>query len=54
MSPYESGSPSAWRQRLAGAAEFVRRPAAGEYEVDDSGFDPDFSNIIVMPAALAL
>jgi 1-acyl-sn-glycerol-3-phosphate acyltransferase len=54
MSPHESGTPSAWGQRLAGAAEFVRRRAAGEYEVDDSGFDPDFNSSIVMPAALAL
>jgi 1-acyl-sn-glycerol-3-phosphate acyltransferase len=49
-----SGTPDAWRQRLAGAAEFVRRRSAGEFEVDESGFDPDFARSVVMPAALAL
>ena len=43
-----------WRHRLADAAEFIRRRAAGEYEVDESGFDPDFTSSVVMPAALAL
>jgi 1-acyl-sn-glycerol-3-phosphate acyltransferase len=54
VSPHESPAPGAWRHRLAEAAEFVRRRAAGEYEVDESGFDPDFNASIVMPAALAL
>jgi len=54
VSPHEPRARGAWRQRLAVAAEFVRRRAAGEYEVDESGFDPDFNNSIVMPAALAL
>jgi 1-acyl-sn-glycerol-3-phosphate acyltransferase len=54
VSPHEPETPGAWRQRLAAAAEFVRRRAAGEYEVDETGFDPDFSNSIAMPAALAL
>ncbi len=48
------GMPDAWRQRLAAAAEFARRRSAGEYEVDESGFDPDFVRSVVMPAALAL
>jgi 1-acyl-sn-glycerol-3-phosphate acyltransferase len=43
-----------WRQRLAGAAEFARRRLAGDYEVDDSGFDPDLNSAVLMPAALAL
>ncbi len=31
-------------RRLAGAAEFIRRRAAGEYEVDpESGFDPELN-----------
>jgi 1-acyl-sn-glycerol-3-phosphate acyltransferase len=49
-----SGTPDGWRQRLAGAAEFVRRRSTGEYEVDESGFDPDLTRSVVMPAALAL
>ncbi len=43
-----------WRQRLAGAAEFTRRRLAGEYEVDQFGFDPDLNSAVLMPAALAL
>lgn len=43
-----------WRQRLAGAAEFARRRFAGEYEVDEYGFDPDLNSAVLMPAALAL
>jgi 1-acyl-sn-glycerol-3-phosphate acyltransferase len=42
-------------RRLAGAAEFVRRRAAGEYEVDpESGFDPELNRAVLMPAARAL
>jgi 1-acyl-sn-glycerol-3-phosphate acyltransferase len=43
-----------WRQRVAAAAEFVRRRAAGEYEVDESGFDPDFHDSVIMPLARTL
>jgi 1-acyl-sn-glycerol-3-phosphate acyltransferase len=44
----------AWRQRLAGAAEFARRRLAGDYELDAFGFDPDLNSAVLMPAALAL
>jgi 1-acyl-sn-glycerol-3-phosphate acyltransferase len=44
-----------WMRRLADAAEFVRRRAAGEYEVDpESGFDPELNRAVLMPAARAL
>lgn len=43
-----------WRQRVAAVAEFVRRRAAGEYEVDESGFDPDFHASVIMPLARTL
>ncbi|HEY2639525.1 MAG TPA: lysophospholipid acyltransferase family protein [Streptosporangiaceae bacterium] len=43
-----------WRQRLAGVAEFARRRLAGDYEVDEFGFDPDLNSAVLMPAALAL
>ncbi len=43
-----------WRQRLAGVAEFARLRLAGEYEVDEFGFDPDLNSALLMPAALAL
>jgi 1-acyl-sn-glycerol-3-phosphate acyltransferase len=47
------GSPG-WRRRLSGAAEFARRRLAGEFEVDQFGFDPDLNSALLMPAALAL
>jgi 1-acyl-sn-glycerol-3-phosphate acyltransferase len=43
-----------WRQRVAGVADFVRRRAAGDYEVDESGFDPDFHASVVMPVTRAV
>jgi 1-acyl-sn-glycerol-3-phosphate acyltransferase len=44
-----------WMRRLASAAEFVRRRAAGEYSVDpDTGFDPELNHSVLMPAARAL
>jgi len=43
-----------WRQRVAGVADFVRRRAAGDYEVDESGFDPDFHASVVMPVSRAV
>jgi 1-acyl-sn-glycerol-3-phosphate acyltransferase len=51
--PWSVPSPG-WRQRLAGAAEFARRRLAGEYQVDEFGFDPDLNAAVLMPAALAL
>ena len=43
-----------WRQRVAGVADFVRRRAAGDYEVDESGFDPDFHASVLMPVSRAV
>jgi 1-acyl-sn-glycerol-3-phosphate acyltransferase len=43
-----------WRARAARAAEFARRRLAGEYEVDQFGFDPELNSAVLMPAALAL
>jgi 1-acyl-sn-glycerol-3-phosphate acyltransferase len=43
-----------WRQRLAHTAEFARRRLAGDFEVDQFGFDPDLNTSVLMPAALAL
>ena len=48
-----SGSPG-WRVRAARAAEFARRRLAGEFEVDQFGFDPELNSAVLMPAALAL
>lgn len=38
-----------WRQRIDGAVDFVRRRMAGDYEVDDSGFDPELNAAVLMP-----
>jgi 1-acyl-sn-glycerol-3-phosphate acyltransferase len=46
--------PPSWRHRLAGLAEFARRRLAGDYEVDQFGFDPELNSTVLMPAALAL
>jgi 1-acyl-sn-glycerol-3-phosphate acyltransferase len=55
MSAQEPPESSPWMRRLADAAEFVRRRAAGEYEVDpESGFDPELNRAVLMPAARAL
>jgi 1-acyl-sn-glycerol-3-phosphate acyltransferase len=48
-----AGSPG-WRVRAARAAEFARRRLAGEFEVDQFGFDPELNSAVLMPAALAL
>jgi 1-acyl-sn-glycerol-3-phosphate acyltransferase len=38
-----------WRQRIGGAVDFVRRRMTGDYEVDESGFDPDLNTTVLMP-----
>jgi 1-acyl-sn-glycerol-3-phosphate acyltransferase len=38
-----------WRQRIGGAVDFVRRRVAGDYEVDESGFDPQLTTAVLMP-----
>ena len=43
-----------WRQRIAALADFVRRRADGDYEVDESGFDPDFHASVIMPLSRAV
>jgi 1-acyl-sn-glycerol-3-phosphate acyltransferase len=43
-----------WPRRLAAAAGFARRRLAGEYDVDQFGFDPDLNSAVLMPAALTL
>jgi 1-acyl-sn-glycerol-3-phosphate acyltransferase len=55
MSDPQPPMSSPWMRRLASAAEFVRRRAAGEFEVDEeTGFDPDLNRQVLMPAARAL
>jgi 1-acyl-sn-glycerol-3-phosphate acyltransferase len=54
MSQPHADHPDAWRQRVASVADFVRRRAAGDYEVDESGFDPDLHASVIMPLSRAL
>ena len=54
MSPDLAGLPGGWQQRLAEAAEFVRRRSSGEFEVDETGFDPELTASVIMPLALGL
>ncbi len=41
-------------QAVRGVLEFVRRRLTGDYEVDDYGFDRDFTEQVVMPLARPL
>ena len=44
-----------WISRLAGAAEFVRRRVAGDFDVDqETGFDPELNDAVLMPVARGL
>ncbi len=36
-------------QRVAGAADFLRRRLAGDYSVDEFGFDPQYNDAVVLP-----
>lgn len=36
-------------QRIAGAADFLRRRLAGDYTVDEFGFDPQYNDAVVLP-----
>ena len=50
----EADQADRWRQRVAGIADFVRRRAEGDYEVDEYGFDPDFHASVIMPLSRVL
>lgn len=36
-------------QRIAGAADFLRRRITGDYTVDEFGFDPQYNEAVIMP-----
>jgi 1-acyl-sn-glycerol-3-phosphate acyltransferase len=38
-----------WRQKVDDAVDFVRRRMAGDYEVDESGYDPELMTTVLMP-----
>ncbi|MGD0375998.1 MAG: lysophospholipid acyltransferase family protein [Streptosporangiaceae bacterium] len=54
MSGAGSDQSDGWRELLAKAAGFVRRRVTGDYQVDESGFDPAFNASVLMPLAGAL
>ena len=38
-----------WQQQLAGSLAFLRRRITGEYEIDDFGYDADFTEHVWLP-----
>jgi 1-acyl-sn-glycerol-3-phosphate acyltransferase len=54
VSDSELPSRGSWRHRLADLAEFARQRLAGEYEIDEFGFDPALNAAVLMPAVLVL
>jgi len=38
-----------WKRSLAGGIAFLRRRITGDYDVDDFGYDPDFTDNVLMP-----
>ena len=50
----QAGQQDRWRQWAAGAAEFARQRLAGEFQTDDSGFDPHFLAHVILPLTRAL
>ena len=48
----DSHTPSAeprWQRQLAGSLAFLRRRITGDYEIDDFGYDPDFTEHVWLP-----
>jgi 1-acyl-sn-glycerol-3-phosphate acyltransferase len=47
--------PSAsWERKAAAGLAFLRRRITGEYDIDEFGFDPDFTSSAMLPAARQL
>ncbi|HLX46922.1 MAG TPA: lysophospholipid acyltransferase family protein [Streptosporangiaceae bacterium] len=51
---YGGGQARPLRERVAEVAEFVQRRLAGEYMIDEFGFDPDLNASVLMPIARVL
>jgi 1-acyl-sn-glycerol-3-phosphate acyltransferase len=49
LRPQVVEEPNEFAQRVAAVAEFLRRRVTGDYTVDEYGFDPHFTDAIVMP-----
>jgi 1-acyl-sn-glycerol-3-phosphate acyltransferase len=48
--PAAEPEPPAWEEALAASLAFLRRRFAGEYAVDEFGFDPDLTDNVLLPA----
>src|SRR5882757_834623 len=48
--PDEPAAPAAWERTVASGLAFLRRRLAGDYEIDDFGFDPDLTENVAVPA----
>jgi 1-acyl-sn-glycerol-3-phosphate acyltransferase len=49
LSPAPVSTTPAWEHRIAAALAFWRRRLAGDYAVDDFGFDPDLTENVIIP-----
>ncbi|MDL4813863.1 lysophospholipid acyltransferase family protein [Actinomadura sp. OS1-43] len=49
-----AAAPGPLERGIASGLAFLRRRIAGEYEVDEFGYDPDFNESVLLPAARAL
>jgi 1-acyl-sn-glycerol-3-phosphate acyltransferase len=49
VAPEQESGRSGWQDSLAEALAFVRRRITGEYEIDDFGYDADFTRSVVLP-----
>ncbi|HEU5027501.1 MAG TPA: lysophospholipid acyltransferase family protein [Spirillospora sp.] len=52
--PAGGAGPGPLERGIASGLAFLRRRIAGEYEVDEFGYDPDFNENVLLPAARAL
>ena len=50
----DNGAGENWRHWLADLADFAHREVAGEGEIDEFGFDPEFNSRLLMPLARVL
>jgi 1-acyl-sn-glycerol-3-phosphate acyltransferase len=46
--PYQR-EPDVWDERVAGLLRFLRRRIAGDYQVDEFGFDPELTGTVLHP-----
>jgi 1-acyl-sn-glycerol-3-phosphate acyltransferase len=47
--PAPAGEPSGWQHSLAKLLAFTRRRITGDYEIDEFGYDPEFTDAMFMP-----